>query len=215
MLAEIRAAVVAGDAGRLKEVTHTLKGGAGSFGARAACDAAARLEAMARAGDLACAEEACGALAAALDRLRPALAALPGAQQFFDNPVDPEPAERLPLRILDHDKVEELRRALDSAPLRDAVEAFLGEAQATGRALKEAAETGDAARLGALAHTLKGAAGYLGAAALAAACVPLEKAGRAGSVEGARAPLAEIERLLPETCAALEAAVRGSARTGG
>jgi PAS domain S-box-containing protein len=75
-LNEVRAAVAAGDAPRLRRAAHTLKGSASTFGARAACEAAQRLELMGRAGDLAGAEEACAALAAALNHLQPALAAL-------------------------------------------------------------------------------------------------------------------------------------------
>jgi CheY-like chemotaxis protein/HPt (histidine-containing phosphotransfer) domain-containing protein len=75
-LGEIRAAVAAGEAVRLRQFAHTLRGSASTFGARAVCDAAARLEAQARSGDLAGADAALGALDAALEQLRPALAAL-------------------------------------------------------------------------------------------------------------------------------------------
>jgi PAS domain S-box-containing protein len=79
-MGEIRSAVAAGDAPRLRRVAHTLRGSASTFGARAACEAAQRLETMGRGGDLAGAEEACAVLAAALEQLQPALAALAGAE---------------------------------------------------------------------------------------------------------------------------------------
>src|SRR5205807_3968892 len=52
-LADVRAAVAAGDLGKLKRAAHTLKGAVGTFGARAAFDAALELETRSRAGDLA------------------------------------------------------------------------------------------------------------------------------------------------------------------
>jgi CheY-like chemotaxis protein len=75
-LTEIRAAVAAGDAARLRLFAHTLRGSAANFGARAACAAAQRLETLAQTGNLTGADEATTVLAAALERLQPALAAL-------------------------------------------------------------------------------------------------------------------------------------------
>src|SRR5262249_28041818 len=57
LLAEIRAAVSAGDAPRLRRAAHTLKGAVGTFGAREAFEAALRLETMGREGNLGGAEE--------------------------------------------------------------------------------------------------------------------------------------------------------------
>lgn len=73
--AAMRDAVAVGDLDALAHLAHRLKGGAGALGAAALADAAARLEALARAGD--------GApLPAALDALDalvpPTLAALRG-----------------------------------------------------------------------------------------------------------------------------------------
>jgi PAS domain S-box-containing protein len=75
-LAEMRTAIANHDAAALKRAAHTLKGSAGTFGAHSTFEAAAQLEALARGGDLAGAAEACAALAAILERLDPALAAL-------------------------------------------------------------------------------------------------------------------------------------------
>ncbi|MBV9122500.1 MAG: response regulator [Planctomycetes bacterium] len=77
-LAEIRTAVDQGDAPLLRRAAHTLKGGVSTFAARAAFEAALRLETMGRTGDLAEAPEALAALLRELERLDPALAALAG-----------------------------------------------------------------------------------------------------------------------------------------
>jgi HPt (histidine-containing phosphotransfer) domain-containing protein len=52
MLTSIRSAVDAGDANALERSAHTLKGSVGNFSARSAFEAAARLEHLAREGDL-------------------------------------------------------------------------------------------------------------------------------------------------------------------
>ncbi len=72
---QIRRAIDSGDAALLRRSAHALKGAILLFGAESAADAAERLEAMGRAGDLSNASEACADLIGALDRLRPALAA--------------------------------------------------------------------------------------------------------------------------------------------
>jgi signal transduction histidine kinase/CheY-like chemotaxis protein len=74
-LAALRQAVARRDAPAVRLAAHGLKGAVSTFGAREAVEAAGRLEAMGRAGDLAGADEACAALEEALARLRPALAA--------------------------------------------------------------------------------------------------------------------------------------------
>jgi HPt (histidine-containing phosphotransfer) domain-containing protein len=75
-LAELRQAATAGDAAALHSRAHTFKGMVGNFGARDAFAAALRLEMLAREGDLSGASDACAALEGAVERLRPALAAL-------------------------------------------------------------------------------------------------------------------------------------------
>jgi HPt (histidine-containing phosphotransfer) domain-containing protein len=78
LLAEIRGAVGANDAARLRRAAHTLKGAAGTFGAEQVCAEALRLEAMGRDGTLAGAAEAGAALEEALRRFEPVLADLVG-----------------------------------------------------------------------------------------------------------------------------------------
>jgi PAS domain S-box-containing protein len=96
-LAELRDAVAHGDANALRRVAHTVKGSAGTVGAPSAFEAARRLEAMARTGDLSGAGAACADLARILERLQPALAALDpeeDPQEIGDDHPDPNPAEQ-------------------------------------------------------------------------------------------------------------------------
>jgi HPt (histidine-containing phosphotransfer) domain-containing protein len=48
ILVEIRAAIVGGDAKRLEESAHAMKGSVGNFGARVVVESASRLEQMGR-----------------------------------------------------------------------------------------------------------------------------------------------------------------------
>jgi CheY-like chemotaxis protein/HPt (histidine-containing phosphotransfer) domain-containing protein len=75
-LADLRAAVAAGDAEKVKRTAHTVKGSVGIFGARPAFEAAQRLEKMGQEGDLAGAAAACDELETLLRRLPPALEVL-------------------------------------------------------------------------------------------------------------------------------------------
>jgi CheY-like chemotaxis protein/HPt (histidine-containing phosphotransfer) domain-containing protein len=80
MLAALRASIARGDGPALERTAHSLKGTVSSFGAPAARDAAFRLEAMGRSGDLTQAEPACAALEREITRLTCALAAFRGEQ---------------------------------------------------------------------------------------------------------------------------------------
>jgi two-component system, sensor histidine kinase and response regulator len=75
-LENVRQAVAAADALKLRRAAHTLKGAAASFGAEETCDAARRLEEMGRLAQLTGAEVALADLDTALIRLRAALPAL-------------------------------------------------------------------------------------------------------------------------------------------
>jgi HPt (histidine-containing phosphotransfer) domain-containing protein len=76
LLAGLRAALAQGQPAQVRLLAHNLKGAIDNFAAQEAVDAAARLEALGRAGDLTCADKAWSALEAEIDRLKPALAAL-------------------------------------------------------------------------------------------------------------------------------------------
>jgi PAS domain S-box-containing protein len=73
LVEEIRAAIVAGNAHKLKTAAHSLKGAVDNFAAKPAFEAALRLEILGRNGNLSGAPEACTALQTELERLKPAL----------------------------------------------------------------------------------------------------------------------------------------------
>ncbi len=75
-LVALRDAVARGDCKVLERAAHALKGAVGNFAASRSFDRARDLEMMGRAGDLAHAPEALGALEESLQRLEPALARL-------------------------------------------------------------------------------------------------------------------------------------------
>lgn len=75
-LGELRAALARHDSTGVASAAHGLKGTLSYFAAGTVVDAARRLEAMGRAGDLRDAEAACAILEEALGRLTPALGAL-------------------------------------------------------------------------------------------------------------------------------------------
>lgn len=74
MLSEIRESIGPRDGKTLGGAAHALKGAVGNFGARYACDAALRLEAMGRGGDFANADQAYAVLEKEITRLQRALA---------------------------------------------------------------------------------------------------------------------------------------------
>jgi two-component system sensor histidine kinase/response regulator len=75
-LADVRTALERRDMQAVRCAAHALKGSLGTFAARPAFEAAARVERLARAGDLAGAERALPALEEALATLQPVIAAL-------------------------------------------------------------------------------------------------------------------------------------------
>jgi signal transduction histidine kinase/DNA-binding response OmpR family regulator len=74
LVPELREALQAKDAGRLRQAAHTLKGMVGFFGVTSATEAAVRLEAIGRHGDLRGGNEALGTLLQELDRIQSILA---------------------------------------------------------------------------------------------------------------------------------------------
>ena len=79
LLGDLRAAIACGDGAALEQAAHSLKGAVANFAAAAAVEAAARLEQMGRARDLAFAEAGLARLEAELEHLNRALADLPDA----------------------------------------------------------------------------------------------------------------------------------------
>jgi len=76
ILSEMQTALARLDGQALAAAAHTMKGAVGNFSARAAADAALRLETLARNGNLTQAQEAYAALEREIERLKPALIAL-------------------------------------------------------------------------------------------------------------------------------------------
>jgi CheY-like chemotaxis protein len=76
LLADVNAAVAAGNATKIKIAAHTLKGSAAHFGAGSAVEAAQHLETVAGQGKLAEAREAATRLEAELQRFEPELRAV-------------------------------------------------------------------------------------------------------------------------------------------
>jgi CheY-like chemotaxis protein/HPt (histidine-containing phosphotransfer) domain-containing protein len=76
LLANLRAAVAAGDGRALHRAAHTIKGAVNLFGAQAAWDEAQRLEMMGRENDFAQARQTCAAVENQIERVKEGLAAL-------------------------------------------------------------------------------------------------------------------------------------------
>jgi two-component system, sensor histidine kinase and response regulator len=105
-------------------------------------------------------------------------------------------------------RLDELRGpdpAEDAPFLSELIASFLSEAPVYLGKLTEAARLGDHAAVAELAHTLKGAAGNLGAARMAAACEQLEAAGRDHGLASAGAVIARLREELDRVRDALDA----------
>jgi two-component system sensor histidine kinase/response regulator len=74
--AQIQEAIACGDAAKLENAAHALKGSVANFGAREAVEAAFRLEQMGRANDMSEAEKILGKLESALSAVCAELATL-------------------------------------------------------------------------------------------------------------------------------------------
>ena len=108
--------------------------------------------------------------------------------------------------ILDPVVVADLRRLRvpSMADLfQDLLVMFRGEAPKLLAAMRAAVAENNAEKLKMAAHSLKGAAGSLGATRLEANCAEVEKIGRAGSVEGAEPLLALLDPQFQQVYGAL------------
>src|SRR5439155_13293065 len=97
-----------------------------------------------------------------------------------DSPLDPEVFGQL----------READRAGGNRFLAALIGKFMQEAPARLATLRDAVGRADAEVVVKAAHALKGSAGVLGAAAMAAACKDVEELGRSGSVAGAETHVA-------------------------
>ncbi|MFQ5692329.1 MAG: Hpt domain-containing protein, partial [Nitrospinota bacterium] len=97
-------------------------------------------------------------------------------------------------RGVDARALEDLRRAMGEE-FGHIVGIFLDQGRERIEALRKAADRADAEALRRTAHTLKGSAGLIGAAAMASICRELQEMGSRGETAGAEAL---IERLADE-----------------
>lgn len=93
-----------------------------------------------------------------------------------------------PEDVVDFGVIQDVRDLMED-DFADLVQRFLGDAADLLEQMDEGAAQGDAARLHRAAHTLKSSAAALGATGLSELARQLEALGRAGSLEGAAAPL--------------------------
>ncbi len=76
-LSRLQDALARGDSDAVARLAHALKGSVGNFAARHAVEAAQKLETMGRKGEIARGSDAYSELQKAIERLKPALLALP------------------------------------------------------------------------------------------------------------------------------------------
>jgi PAS domain S-box-containing protein len=119
----------------------------------------------------------------------------------------PPPAETAPV----WDRAVGLQRlGGDERLLADVAQIFLQDSPGWVAAVRAALARGDTAGLRRAAHTLKGAVGYFGAAAVAAAALRLEELGRAGDLAPAPAALESLEQALSRLRPALFSLAAGA-----
>ena len=95
--------------------------------------------------------------------------------------------------------------------IQELVSLFKRETPSQIEAIRAAITAGDAERLRKAAHSLKGSSANLGVRLVSVLGAELEKKGRSGTVEGAGALLAQLEREYARACRALDAGLRGPA----
>ena len=115
--------------------------------------------------------------------------------QVTEEDATAHPASLIP-HPLDHEVVAQLRslaEATDASLLAQIFDAFLSDGRARMTTLREAADSGDAARLYHAAHALKGASANIGARHMAEICEQLQALGESGSVAGAGDLIEELD----------------------
>jgi len=124
-------------------------------------------------------------------------------------PAAPAPAPAAAAEAIDWRRIESLKPFdADGSMVAAAIAAFLDDAPARIRAIRQAHAADDAAGLAAAAHALGGAAANIGAARLRQLSLAIEGFAQEGRLEGARQPIAVLEQSLAEARAALAAGGR-------
>lgn len=115
---------------------------------------------------------------------------------------------------IDANMLAQMRKlAMEEEPdfLDSLIDLFFEDARNHLAALREGVSQSDARKLADKSHALKSSCGNLGAKKMTAICNDIEALGRAASVEGAAALVAELEEEFIGVCRALEAEKRKSA----
>jgi signal transduction histidine kinase/CheY-like chemotaxis protein len=114
--------------------------------------------------------------------------------------------------VLDADVLANLREMRDNGMpdmMKDLLALFRADVPPLLASMQEAIREGNAVKLKALAHNLKGASGNLGAVTLSALCAKLEKNGHDGTLAGADLIAAELEPEYQRVCSALSMEAQG------
>ena len=109
------------------------------------------------------------------------------------------------------DQMRQLQSEEEPDFLASLIDLFLEDARSHLKALREAVARSDARQLADKSHSLKSSCGNLGAKKMTAICNTIEALGRANSVEGAAALVAQLEEEFSRVRRALEAEKRKSA----
>lgn len=138
-----------------------------------------------------------------LEALRAAIEGTGAAAGAASSSASPAPAAAEPI---DWRRIESLKAFdADGGMVAAAIAAFLDDAPARVRAIRQAHAADDAVGLVTAAHALGGAAANIGAARLRELCQTIENSARDGRLEGARQSVAALEQSLAEARAALAA----------
>jgi response regulator RpfG family c-di-GMP phosphodiesterase len=147
------------------------------------------------------------ALAQAVTALHRRAALAPAARAGDNSAGNPAKGQTMTQEeVLDMGQIEELI-SLDEtrAVLAEFVGMFAEQAPQRIAEMRNAFNQGDLSRLAAVAHSLKGASGNLGARLVAETSKRLEHAGKAGHAEGMENDLAELEARYAQAESALKA----------
>lgn len=103
--------------------------------------------------------------------------------------------EYMPDEILDSAVVAELLEVGDAEFLQDLFETYMEDAREKLDGITKAMATGDAAQLGRLAHTFKGASGNIGAIRLSSIAEKLQHMGYHNQLDGIEPLVSELKEL--------------------
>ncbi|HSP14049.1 MAG TPA: response regulator [Thermoanaerobaculia bacterium] len=120
-----------------------------------------------------------------------------GMDDYLVKPVSKEALIRilglwLTETAIDNGAIERLQQ-IDPSVLREVIDLYISDAPLRIASIRDAVARADAQLLASAAHALKGSSGNAGAKRVQEICSDLEKAGRAGALNGAPALLDQLE----------------------